>query len=218
MRGSTVRAVEDGQGTVPDDAGDGMDGTDGVGVEPSAEPGGSARATATFRPVVDSSGWEINWGGVAGLVAVVAVVAIAWSWLGGSDADEGLATVDAPTATSAPVRSTTTRVTTTTVAPTTTTTAAPQTTVPERRVIIRGEVKPCQFGDRCLSASFVIEGFDEHPGRFACIYPNSVSDFGFNDNDVDDACLTGDAGDTITIEVAGVRSATISEDDLDGTG
>ena len=77
-------------------------------------------------------------------------------------------------------------------------------------------MKPCRFGDNCLVAGFVIEGFDPHPGRFLCIYPNSQSDFSFNDNDVEEACLTGDAGDTITIEVDGVRSATISERRLDG--
>ena len=88
---------------------------------------------------------------------------------------------------------------------------------PDRQVLISGEMKPCRFGADCLVASFTIDGFDEHPGRFVCIYPNSRSDFGFNDDGVDDACLTADDGDTITIEVDGIRSSTISEQNLDGT-
>ena len=95
----------------------------------------------------------------------------------------------------------------------------PSTTIrPERRVLISGEMKECRFGANCLAASFVIEGFEPHPGSYICIYPNSSTEIGFRDNDVIDACLTADQGDTITIEVDGVRSATISELDLDGTG
>lgn len=75
-------------------------------------------------------------------------------------------------------------------------------------------MKPCRFGDSCLVASFTIVGFEESPGRYDCIYSNSQSEFTFNDDGSDDACLTGDAGDTITIEVDGVRSATISEQSL----
>lgn len=78
-------------------------------------------------------------------------------------------------------------------------------------------MKPCRFGDDCLVASFTIDGFDEHPGRFTCIYPNSQREFSFNNDGVDEACLTADDGDTITIEIDGVQSATISEQDLDGT-
>ena len=42
-------------------------------------------------------------------------------------------------------------------------------------------------------------------------------DIPFNKDTVDDACFTADDGDTITIEVEGVRSATISERNLHGT-
>ena len=81
-----------------------------------------------------------------------------------------------------------------------------------------GEMKECRFGANCLVASFAIEGFDTHPGRFVCVYPNSRRDFTFNGDRVDDACVTADPGDTLAIEVAGVTSATISEDDLEGSG
>ncbi len=66
------------------------------------------------------------------------------------------------------------------------------------------------------AASFTVEGFDGPDGQFACIYPNSQSTFSFTDGGRDDACLTADAGDTIAIEVDGVRSAVISEESLSG--
>ncbi len=174
------------------------------------------------EPTPASSGWEINRVGLASVLLVVLAVVLLWGRLDGGADDSGDADGRSTNTTKPPVSRSTVASTTTTTAPRPTTvpaTEVPTTTVAsERRVLIRGEMKPCQFGDRCLVASFVIEGFDDHPGRFVCIYPNSHSDFGFNDDDVDDACLTGDAGDTITIEVDGVRSATISEDDLDGAG
>ncbi len=84
-------------------------------------------------------------------------------------------------------------------------------------MLISGEMKPCKYGASCLVASFEIVGFEEQPGRFDCIYPNSRRDFTFHEVSVADACLTGDAGDTIAIEVDGVLSATISEANLTGT-
>jgi hypothetical protein len=84
-------------------------------------------------------------------------------------------------------------------------------------VVIRGETKPCRFGDDCLVASFGLDGFDEHSGTYSCIYADSRSDFTFNQDLVADACFTADDSDTITIEVDGVRSATISKSNLDGT-
>lgn len=176
---------------------------------------------SSTHPTDTSSGWTINWWGLAGLLLVAVIALFTWQWLGGSDADDA-ADERVVSATSAPSDSveTTTRDTTTTTTSPTSTTAEPTTTtttVPERQVLIRGEMKPCQYGANCLVASFTIVGFEPRPGRFVCIYPNSVRDFDFNKDQVDEACLTADAGDTITIEVDGVRSATISEQNLDGT-
>ncbi len=172
-----------------------------------------------MSPDGTSSQWTVNWWGLVALVIVALVTIGTWRWLAGSgnDPSEQLGGIDtsAPTDTTTPI----TEPTTTTVAPAPPTTQRSTTTTVASgpQVQIRGEMKPCRYGANCLVASFTIDGFDEHPGRFTCIYPNSERDFTFNNDGVDEACLTGDAGDTITIEVGGVQSATISEQDLDGT-
>lgn len=180
-------------------------------------PSESAGQEIRVEPVGRASEWSFEWRGLVSLVAIVVVAVVGWRVVGGdgSAADDGAAADVAPATTVATTAPTTTTLSVTTTAPTTvpaTTTTAP----PSPTVIIVGEMKPCRFGDRCLVASFTIEGFDEPSGRFTCIYPNSTRDFSFQDDGKDDACLTADAGDTITIEVDGVRSATISEEDLDG--
>ena len=168
-------------------------------------------------PDGNSSQWTINWWGLTALVIVALVTLVTWRWLAdsGNDPSDQLSVTgtSAPTDTTTPV----TTPPTTTIRPTTTQRSTTTTSAPGRQVQIRGEMKPCRFGANCLVASFSIAGFDEHPGRFTCISPNSRRDFSFNDDDVDDACITADPGDTITIEVDEVQSATISEDDLDGT-
>ena len=67
-----------------------------------------------------------------------------------------------------------------------------------------------------MVASFTIEGFEQTSGEFVCIYPNSMSQFSFSDGGREDACVTADEGDTIAIEVDGVRSAVVSEENLTG--
>lgn len=158
------------------------------------------------------------------MLLIVTTAVVAWRWLGGSsvnsNTDEPVNQLDA-SAVPEPTDSVdvATRSTTTTTRPTSTTTLPPTTTTvaSDRQVLISGEMKPCRFGANCLVAGFTIDGFDEHPRRFVCIYPNSRSDFSFNNNGVEEACITADAGDTITIEVDGVSSLTISEQNLDGT-
>jgi hypothetical protein len=183
-----------------------------------ADAGGNE---AQVVPDGSSSGWAFNWWGLVGLVVIVSIALIAWRWIEGtgtaSSETAGAAVTsdpdDSPTTTSQSSRTTTT----TRPAPATTSPSSTTTVPSERRVIIRGEMKACRFGANCLVASFRIDGFDPHPGSFTCIYPNSRSDFTFRNNGIEDACLTADAGDTITIEVDGVQSATISENNLDGT-
>ena len=172
-----------------------------------------------MQPAGHTSEWSFEWRGLLTVLLLAVVTLVGWRSLGGSwsgsDEMSGVGHAAAPTtqpivATTAPAATTTTTSSTTTVAPTTTTVALGPT------VNITGEMKPCRYGDNCLVASFTIEGFDRASGRFTCIYPNSSRDFTFQDDGKADACLTADPGDTITIEVDGVRSATISEDRLDG--
>jgi hypothetical protein len=186
-----------------------------------AEPGENATPSDRVDPPTNAeSEWSINWAG-AGVVFVLLVVGlVVWRSFGdggdevassgGDVAVETVATTDAarPTSTDAAAPTSTT--------PTTAGTITTTTMTPERRVVIRGEMKPCRFSDRCLVASFTIEGFEQTSGQFVCVYPNSQSQFTFDDGGRDDACATADEGDTIAIEVDGVRSAVISEANLTG--
>lgn len=183
---------------------------------------GDEWSESPVSPAGNSSQWTVNWWGLVALVIVAAVTLVAWRWLAGpgNEPSEQLSVID----TSAPPDSA--EATTTSTGPTTTTvppipaTTQPSTTTTvasDPQVLIRGEMRPCRYGDSCLVASFTIAGFDDHPGQFTCIYPNSRREFPFNDDGVDEACLTADDGDTITIEIDGVQSATISEQDLGGT-
>ena len=105
---------------------------------------------------------------------------------------------------------------TTAVPPTPAPSAAPTTvpavaTVPPGGpvVTIIGRVGPCHFGSECLLAGFTIHNFDSQPSEFVCEFADgSRYTFHFNRQEVERACATGDPTDSITIEVAGVRSAT----------
>jgi hypothetical protein len=176
-----------------------------------------------MRSEENGSGWMLNWWGLVPVLLVAITAIVGWRWLdgnsaGSNDGDDSLQIGEAPTTSSAdssagssaPEPSTTTTMPLTPVLPSTTSVA------PDRQVLITGEMKPCKFGANCLVASFTIMGFDELPDRYLCIYPNSRRDFGLTNDRIDDACLTADRGDTITIEVDGVSSATISEAQLDG--
>jgi hypothetical protein len=189
--------------------------------EPHRESGGSSEVPTA--PVESRPEWSVNWAGAGVLLGLAVAALIAWQTFGTNDddsssviaSDEVVETV----ATTTPSPSTAVQTVPTTVAtPTTPTIATVATTTrPDRRVLIRAEMKPCRFGDDCLVASFTIEGFADPSGRFFCIYPNSRREFSFEGDGKGDACLTADQGDTITIEVDGVRSATVSETNLDGT-
>ena len=187
--------------------------------EPSDAPFGALPAASVPRP--SESGWQVNWWGFVPLaiVAVLAFVGFRAAGLGGDDPAEAEAAgspVTRPSTTT--IRP---RLTTTTVAPTTTTTLAavptvPPTTVPAGPAVRAwGEIGPCRFGDTCLAVSFAISGFPEPlPTSFLCVYPNSTRQFTFQGDGELDACLTGDEGDTVYIEVAGVRSGGVSATSL----
>lgn len=112
-------------------------------------------------------------------------------------------------------------VTTTSTAPTTTTTGATttspaptSTTAPVAdgpQVLAEGRIEPCRFGDECLVVGFTITGFDGSPTEYVCEFDDGERFvFTFVGDGAEVACATGSPTATITVEVAGVRSETIS--------
>lgn len=126
-----------------------------------------------------------------------------------------------PPATGPPstVAPSTTQATSTAAPPTTgaTTTTAPTsgpTTGP--RVEIAATIDQCGSSPNCLVASFSIVGFDSAPTEYVCEFGDGERlAFGFGGDEVARACSTGSADASITIEVDGVRSATVTRADAE---
>jgi hypothetical protein len=78
-------------------------------------------------------------------------------------------------------------------------------------VIINSSYGTCQYGSNCLIAGFSLSGFSPVPAVYTCVFSNGARyDFSLSGSSVGTACITNEGGDSITIEVGGVRSATIS--------
>ena len=72
----------------------------------------------------------------------------------------------------------------------------------------------CRFGTDCLIVGFAIEGFDPRPQEYICEFDDgSRFTFRFDSTGVENACSSGSATAQITVEVAGVRSDTMSRSD-----
>jgi hypothetical protein len=83
-----------------------------------------------------------------------------------------------------------------------------------RSVQIVGSRGSCRFGDRCLIAGFSVDGFSGGEKEYVCEFSDgSRYTFLFETTSVEYACATGLRPDSITIEVDGVRSATITTTD-----
>lgn len=134
-----------------------------------------------------------------------------------------IVTASSTAATTAP-----TTTTTATTAPATATTAPPENTVDpttsttptsdpdERSIVIRGRIEDCRFGADCLIASFSADGFPPE-GDYVCEFDDgSRFAFRYAGGGGLDACATSGASPSITIEIDGVRSATITREALDG--
>lgn len=98
--------------------------------------------------------------------------------------------------------------------PTIPTATVPEPTVPAGpRVEIVTRTEPCKFGSNCLVAGFVLHDFATPPGEFVCEFASGNRfTFGAGQFAVERACATGARGDSITIEVAGIRSDTVTHD------
>ena len=125
----------------------------------------------------------------------------------------------APTTTTSPTTSSTTTSTTTTSTTSTSTTstttsttvAAPAAEPAGPRVVIAGSVGPCRFGSDCLVAGFTISDFPAAQREFVCEFADgSRHTFRFDGTSVEQACATSSATGSITIEVGGVRSETVT--------
>lgn len=80
-------------------------------------------------------------------------------------------------------------------------------------MIIAGSQGPCRFGSDCLIAGFGIFGFPTQPTRFTCEFNDgSRYTYRFDTELIGYACATARRGGTITIEVEGVRSETLTRD------
>jgi hypothetical protein len=83
-----------------------------------------------------------------------------------------------------------------------------------RVVVIEGSTGPCKFGNNCLIAGFRAVGFTSGEKEYVCEFADgSRYTYKFGAGTVDYACATGARPDSITIEVDGVRSATIRTGD-----
>ncbi len=83
-----------------------------------------------------------------------------------------------------------------------------------RVVVIEGTTGPCKFGNSCLLAGFRVIGFPSGEKEYVCEFRDgSRHTYKFGARTVEYACATGARGDSITIEVDGVRSATIRTGD-----
>lgn len=78
-----------------------------------------------------------------------------------------------------------------------------------RRVELSTRNEPCRFGSDCLVVGFSLVEFGTHSGAFVCEFASGARyEFRFEASTVATACMTGGSGDTITVEVDGVRSET----------
>lgn len=131
----------------------------------------------------------------------------------------------ATTSVTATTRVTTTVVATTVPAPTTlsgsspspsTSSTNPTTIAPgEPSVTALGRIEDCRFGPDCLVVGFAIENFDTTPSDYVCEFGDGERvPFTFVGAGAETACSARSADPSITIEVDGVRSNTVTPDAL----
>jgi hypothetical protein len=81
-------------------------------------------------------------------------------------------------------------------------------------VLVDARLEPCRFADDCLVVGFRLDGFTTAPGEYVCEFDDgSRFTFTFRSSGVEDACATGSADASITVEVDGIRSETVTRAD-----
>lgn len=80
-------------------------------------------------------------------------------------------------------------------------------------MIVRGRVEACRYGDDCLIADFGLSGDFALTGEYVCEFEDgSRFVFRYAGGGAEDACATGGDDPSITIEVDGVRSPTVTRE------
>jgi len=79
------------------------------------------------------------------------------------------------------------------------------------RIELRGRIEDCRHGAACLIVGFEIVDFATRPATYTCEFDDgSRFTFRFGGSGVDEACSASGADPSITIEVDGVRSSTVT--------
>jgi len=79
------------------------------------------------------------------------------------------------------------------------------------QVVATGRVGPCTFGPSCLIADFSIVAFAAPQREFVCEFGDGGRyTFRFDGSGATDACATSAVDGSITIEVGGIRSQTVT--------
>ena len=82
--------------------------------------------------------------------------------------------------------------------------------------MIDGRTGACRFGPNCLIASFRLDGFPRE-GNYICEFRDGTRvTFRYVGDGAEDACAASGRNPSITIEVDGVRSATITRESPTG--
>ena len=110
---------------------------------------------------------------------------------------------------------TTTTGTTATTRPSTTAGTSTTIAIGGPSVTASGRIEDCRFGTDCLVVGFTIADFDTTPAEYVCEFADGERvTFGFVGDGAETACSARSADPSITIEVDGVRSNTVTPDDL----
>jgi hypothetical protein len=86
----------------------------------------------------------------------------------------------------------------------------------DRTIEVQGRVGDCRFGADCVIVSFSAAGFPDE-GDYVCEFADgSRVTFRYAGGGAIDACAASGESPSVTIEIDGVRSATITREEPEG--